>query len=386
GAPPGAPQGELASAAAKSLLEEGLKYLEDLHVIEHQHQHSHRQLVLQHLLRNADNAEGLIEAVSQSCAGLGTPKGTEGQGPPAGAQAEEGKTAAEEAQRAAEAEALVKEALQNPEKRKVPEAEKAAVAWRLYSLLNTKCFSRALPPKPQLLFADPNALIAKAGTLHGASSPPTVLAAHVASLRDFRRPVVICIHPKVQDIFLLGHLLLQQMMQLMGRVYQPFTTLGVDTPERLKQHITASQLAPLADQYASQLAKAPLQPPASDGLPRLQSLSKPDLEDPTAAGGFMSLSRFFEESAALPPLLQQSGSISGAEAAVQQKTFAAAAAAAAAAAGKRSPQQLRRQESYQRRVLFAPRRGLFVFLHDAVLELRELPRHGVLLHHGPQGF
>ena len=121
------------------------------------------------------------------------------------------------------------------------------------------------------------------------------------------------------------------MVLLTGRVYQPFTTLGVETPEGLQQHITASQLAPLAEQYASKLAKAPLHPPASDGLQRVQTLARPDPHDPSDPVGFMSLSRFFEESAALPALLKESGNMTGEEAAAQHQTLTAAAAAAAAA-------------------------------------------------------
>ncbi|CDI85795.1 hypothetical protein, conserved [Eimeria praecox] len=132
------------------------------------------------------------------------------------------------------------------------------------------------------------------------------------------------------------------MMLLVGRLYQPFTTLGVDTPEELKQHITACQLAPLAEQYSKELAKAPLHPPSTDGQHRVQTLMKHDPHDPHDSNdpniassdptGFMSLSRFFEHSAALPALLQERGDISREETAAQQQTLAAAAAAAAQAA------------------------------------------------------
>lgn len=64
-------------------------------------------------------------------------------------------------------------------------------AERLYALLNTKCFSRALPPKPHLVFEDPNPIIAAGGTLQKASSPAAVLAAHAANIGDFRRPPTI---------------------------------------------------------------------------------------------------------------------------------------------------------------------------------------------------
>ena len=123
-------------------------------------------------------------------------------------------------------------------------------------------------------------------------------------------------------------------MQLMGRVYQPFTTLGVDTPQELQEHITANRLAPVAEQYASKLAKTPLRPPSSDGLQRLQTLVRPDQPQPDDPNGFISLSRFFQASTALPAMLKESGNMSGEAAAAQQETLAAAAAAAATAAAK----------------------------------------------------
>ncbi|CDJ33844.1 uncharacterized protein EMH_0085870 [Eimeria mitis] len=258
GAPPGGPptggapsSRQPSSAAAVALLQEGLKYLEDLHVVEQQQQHAQRQLTMQHLLNSSSDPEGLADAIDQA--------------------------AAEETERAAEAETRIKEALKDKQKRIVKETERERL-----------------------------------------------------------------IHPKVKDVYLLSHLLLQQMQQLHGRVFQPFTTLGVDTPQELQQHITASQLAPLAAEYEAQLARAPLHPPATDGRQRIQTLARPDPHDPNDPNdpnnpvGFVSLARFFEETAALPQLLRDAGNISGDEAAAQQQTLTAAAAAATAAAARDS--------------------------------------------------
>ncbi|OEH80088.1 hypothetical protein cyc_07546 [Cyclospora cayetanensis] len=329
-------------AATKALFQEGLKYLEDLHVIEHQHQHSQRLMTMHHLLHSTNNQEGLAEAVSQICAGQMPSKTKDSDSQLLTEQPDEAPKAVEETQNAVKGEAALRGALEDSARRIVEGSGRDAVAQQLYAMFNTKCFSRALPPSPQLVFADPNSITAARGTLYKASSPPAVLASHYAAVGDFRQPPVIYIHPGVRDIFLLAHVLLQQMMQLMGRVYQPFTTLGVETPPELQKHITASQLAPLADKYATKLAKAPITPPASDGLQRIQSLARPEPLGQGEPEGFVSLSRFFQASTALPALLRESGKISEDAAAKQQQTLQAAATALARASAKgtgRTPMQ-----------------------------------------------
>lgn len=131
---------------AEALRQEGLKYLKDLHVIEHQHQHSQRLLTMKHLILHGTEKGQLAEAVRQACAGLAPPPeeadlnnstkassplrdGRMGplqgetplqeallQGAP-----EETDAAREEMQRVAEAETALKEALRTPEKRQLSE-------------------------------------------------------------------------------------------------------------------------------------------------------------------------------------------------------------------------------------------------------------------------
>ncbi|CDJ60597.1 hypothetical protein, conserved [Eimeria maxima] len=264
--------------AYKALMQEGIKYLEDLHVIEHQHQHAQRQLTMKHLLMNGAHPEGLLEAANQVCAGLGPPSMGMGAGapplpphaagqgggptPPAPLRSPEGEKAhKEETERATQTETLLQEALRDPKKRIIDGEERQQV----------------------------------------------------------------------------------QMMLLMGRVYQPFTTLGVDTPEGLNEHITARQLVPLAKQYAGELSRAPLYPPSDDGRQRIQTIARPDPidpNDPNDPQGLMSLSRFFEDSTSLPALLKESGALTGQEAAAQQQALTTAAAVvaktAAAAQGSRT--------------------------------------------------
>lgn len=136
-------------------------------------------------------------------------------------------------------------------------------------------------------------------------------------------------------------------MQLMGRVYHPFTTLGVDTPQELQEHITASRLAPLAEEYSDRLAKAPVHPPASDGLQRVQTLGTPDQQEPGDPAGFMSLSRFFQSSMALPAMLKEAGRLSGEAATAHQQTLTAAATAAAGAAARAAKQRAQPPENHQ---------------------------------------
>lgn len=94
-------------------MREGLKYLEDLHVLEHQHQHAQRLLMMQQLLRSSNNPEGLAEMVSQACAGLRVPGTTETQGALPSEMPDEANTARQEARRAAEGEAALQAALKN---------------------------------------------------------------------------------------------------------------------------------------------------------------------------------------------------------------------------------------------------------------------------------
>ncbi|KAL8440025.1 hypothetical protein Efla_002373 [Eimeria flavescens] len=355
----GGPQGKQgagAPVASEALFREGLKYLLDLHLLEQQQQHAQRLLTVQHVLHNGDTPEALAETVSQLAASL-QPAGTADPAVPLQAELLRGTGAAaagkeEETARAAAAEAALREASARGGRRQLDDGpERLALAEALYTLLNVRCFSRALPPKVGIVFADPNTGAAAGGTLQRASGPPACLAAHSLNAADFRQPPAIYIHPGVRDVFLLAHLLLQQMLQLAGRVYRPFTTLGVDTPEELQQHVTASRLAPLAEQYASQLASTPLLPPAADGLQRLQTLARPELPQPgDDTSGFMSLSRFFEASAALPAALKEAGSLSSEAAAAQQQLLASASAAATkaashakgeAAAGQQQQQQQR---------------------------------------------
>lgn len=120
------------TAAFAAMQVEGLKYLEDIHVLEHQHQHAQRQLMMQHLIQCGGSNEDFAAAVDQACAGLGAPPPSLTAARAAGApplpaappNMQETKGSAEETAGAAHAEAYLKEALTNPSKRIVQDTER----------------------------------------------------------------------------------------------------------------------------------------------------------------------------------------------------------------------------------------------------------------------
>lgn len=115
-----------ASPASQSLMREGLKYLEDLHVVEHQQQHAQRQQTLQHLLQSGDSLDAMREAVAQATSGLDLHIGAPG---PPGALVEQVETPqrAAEMRLAAEGEAALREALKGGRRLLTDDSERDAV-------------------------------------------------------------------------------------------------------------------------------------------------------------------------------------------------------------------------------------------------------------------